>query len=177
MNEVLQFWFKENSSEQWFNKDDAFDQLLRDRFGDTLERASRGELYDWRATPQGRVAEIVVLDQFSRNIRRGTPGSFANDAAALVLAQEIVGSGLLEALNAEERVFALMPYMHSESKVIHEQADRLFKQWTPEENHGFELRHKVIIDRFDRYPHRNAILGRTSTAEELEFLTQPDSSF
>ena len=118
-----------------------------------------------------------MLDQFSRNIYRDTAKAFAQDAMALVLAQEAVASGALLQLNADERNFLLMPYMHSESAVIHQQAEALFKHYAPENNYQFELKHKVIIDRFGRYPHRNAILGRVSTTEELEFLKQPGSDF
>lgn len=177
MEKVFQFWFNEISPQQWWIKDKAFDQLISKRFASTLQQASTGELYLWRQSAQGRLAEIIVLDQFSRNIYRDTPQAFAQDAMALVLAQEAIASGALQQLNADERNFLLMPYMHSESAVIHQQAELLFKQYAPENNYQFELKHKVIIDRFGRYPHRNAILGRTSTTEEVEFLLQPGSGF
>ncbi len=119
---------------------------------------------------QGRLAEIIVLDQFSRNVYRDTPRAFAQDALALVLAQELVASGQDRSLPEAQRVFAYMPYMHSESALVHAQAVELFTQLGIQDNLNFELRHKAIIDRFGRYPHRNAILGRTSSAEELAFL-------
>lgn len=175
---VLAFWFQELPSRQWWSVDPALDALLRERFLPLLNQAIRGELFEWRATPQGRLAEIIVLDQFSRNIHRGMPAAFAQDPMALALSQEAVSAGALEGLaDPHERVFLLMPHMHSESQRVHVQAERLFGQWTPPGNLDFELRHKAIIDRFGRYPHRNAILGRTSTPEEWAFLQQPGSSF
>lgn len=177
-DQVLDFWFKEAGSETWFVKNPDFDKVLTDRFSDTLKQAAAAEFYAWRSTAQGRLAEIIVLDQMSRNIHRDSPLAFAQDAMALTLAQEAVAAGVLdEFTQLDDRRFILMAYMHSESKLIHEQAEWLFKQYTNEEIYGFEIRHKVIVDRFGRYPHRNAILGRTSTAEEVEFLTQPNSSF
>ena len=174
---ILHFWFEELTAKQHFVKDTALDETIRTRFGDTLEAAARCELYAWRATAEGRLAEIIVLDQFSRNVFRDTPRAFAQDALALVLAQELVASGQDRSLPAAQRVFAYMPYMHSESALVHAQATELFSQPGMENNLNFELRHKTIIDRFGRYPHRNAILGRTSSAQELAFLSEPGSSF
>lgn len=174
---ILTFWFKDIDPAQWWKVDPAFDTLLRDRYGALLAQAAQGECADWRLDARGRLAEIVVLDQFSRNIHRNTPQAFAQDGMALVLAQEAVANGALDHLDATERAFLLMPYMHSESRRIHDEAERLFKAWAPDNNYDFELRHKAIIDRFGRYPHRNAILGRGSTAEELAFLQLPGSSF
>jgi uncharacterized protein (DUF924 family) len=175
--EILDFWFGELNNQQRFAKDNALDSQMRDRFGPVLQAASRGELFKWRTTPQGRLAEIIVLDQFSRNIHRGTVAAFAQDAQALVLAQELVASGQDYVLDAGQRTFAYMPYMHSESRLIHVQAVALFSQIGLEGSLAFEHRHKAIIDQFGRYPHRNAAIGRTSTAEELTFLSQPGSSF
>lgn len=175
--DVLNFWFNEIEPKQWWITDPAFDALLKERFLGLLEQAASGELYTWRASVSGRLAEIIVLDQFSRNIYRDTPAAFAQDAMALALAQEAISAGALDELNTDERSFLLMPFMHSESKLIHTQAEQLFKDFTSDKYYGYELRHKVIIDRFGRYPHRNSILGRTSTVEELEFLQQPGSSF
>lgn len=118
-----------------------------------------------------------MLDQFSRNLFRGSALSFAQDLAALVLAQEAVAAGLHLQLAPVERAFLFLPYMHSESRAIHVEAERLYREHAPPGNYDFELRHKAIIDRFGRYPHRNAVLGRASTAEELEFLKRPGSSF
>jgi uncharacterized protein (DUF924 family) len=175
--DILDFWFEELTTRQHFVKDAALDALIRARFGTTLEAAARCELWAWRATPQGRLAEIVVLDQFSRNAYRDTPRAFAQDALALVLAQELVASGQDRSLSIAQRAFAYMPYMHSESELVHAQAVALFSQPGMEDNLNFELRHKEIVDRFGRYPHRNAVLGRTSSALELAFLSEPGSSF
>ena len=177
LSEWLDFWFCQIDPDQWRVKDAAFDRLLSTRFGGLLQQAAAGELYGWRQTPGGRLAEVIVLDQLSRNIHRHTPLAFAQDAMALALAQEAVAAGHLSGFDVRQRIFLLMPYMHSESRLIHGQAERLFRIHTPAENHGFELRHKAVVDRFGRYPHRNAVLGRASTDEELAFLQQPGSSF
>ncbi|WP_298210011.1 DUF924 family protein [Acidovorax sp.] len=174
---ILQFWFEELTPKQHFAKDTALDETIRTRFGDTLDAAARCELYAWRTTAEGRLAEILVLDQFSRNVWRDTPRAFAQDALALALAQELVASGQDRSLPTAQRIFAYMPYMHSESALVHEQAVALFSQPGMEGNLDFELRHKAIIDRFGRYPHRNAVLGRTSTPQERMFLNEPGSSF
>nr|WP_295768863.1 DUF924 family protein [Rhodoferax sp.] len=175
--DILHFWFEELSDQQRFARDAALDATMRERFGAVLRAASRGELFKWRAAPQGRLAEIIVLDQFSRNIHRDTVAAFAQDAQALTLAQELVASGQDYVLDAVRRSFAYMPYMHSESPLIHMQAVALFSQAGLEKTLSFEQRHKAIIDQFGRFPHRNAILGRASTVEELVFLNQPGSSF
>ena len=174
---ILRFWFEEIQPAQWWKVDPAFDALLRERYAALLDQAAQGECYTWRGSARGRLAEILVLDQFSRNIHRDTPRAFAQDGIALVLAQEAVAAGALEELEPIQCAFLLLPYMHSESRLIHVEAERLYKQWAPEDNYHFELRHKDIIDRFGRYPHRNAILGRESSAEEIEFLKQPGSRF
>ena len=136
-----------------------------------------GELFEWRDEPQGRLAEIIVLDQFSRNIFRNTREAFAQDGMALVLAQEAVRAQVDTSLTPIERSFLLLPYMHSESKQIHVLAEQLYRTFAPQDNYEFELKHKDIVDRFGRFPHRNVILGRVSTDEELEFLKQPGSAF
>ena len=174
---ILHFWFEELTAKQHFVKDAALDESIRARFGDTLEAAARCELFAWRATNEGRLAEIIVLDQFSRNVYRDTPRAFAQDALALVLAQELVAIAQDRILPEAQRVFAYMPYLHSESVLVHTQAVALFTQLGIQDNLNFELRHKAITDRFGRYPHRNAILGRTSRAEELAFLNEAGSSF
>lgn len=176
-DDIISFWFEETPPARWWKVDPEFDTLLRTRFLGLLNRAAAGELNAWRDSPRGRLAEVIVLDQFSRNIHRGTPGAFAQDPIALVLAQEAVRTGALAALPPAQANFLLMPYMHSESRAIHEQAVPLFTAHAPADNLQFELRHKAIVDRFGRYPHRNAILGRVSTPEEEVFLTEPGSSF
>lgn len=174
---ILHFWFEELTDKQHFVKDVSLDEAIRARFGEVLEAAARCELFAWRTTAEGCLAEIILLDQFSRNIYRDTPRAFAQDPLALVLAQELVASGLDRSLPITQRVFAYMPYMHSESSLVHTQAVPLFSQPGLEDNLNFELRHKAIIDRFGRFPHRNAVLGRASSAEELAFLSEPGSSF
>lgn len=176
-HQVLDFWFAEIDPVMWFKKDDEFDRLLHTRFGQLWQAAAHGELAHWRATITGRLAEIIVLDQFSRNLFRNTPRSFSCDGMALVLAQEAIATGLCETLPVEQRGFLYLPFMHSESALIHQQAVALFSQLSNGNQLEFELRHKAIIDRFGRYPHRNEILGRESTLEEQEFLRQPGSGF
>jgi len=175
--EIIDFWFAEIDPNLWFKKDEAFDQQLRQRFSTVHRAAAEGELYAWRRQPEGRLAEIIVLDQFSRNMFRETAQAFAYDNVALVLSQVTVEAGDDQRVDPSRRAFMYMPFMHSESPLIHEQAVKLFSQSGLERNLEFELKHKAIIDRFGRYPHRNAILGRESTDEELEFLQQPGSSF
>jgi uncharacterized protein (DUF924 family) len=174
---ILHFWFTELTPKDHFAKDAALDETIRTRFGATLEAAARCELFDWRTTPEGRLAEVLVLDQFSRNVYRNTPQAFAQDALALALAQELVASGQDRSLPLAQRSFAYMPYMHSESALVHTQAVALFAQLGNEDTLRFEQRHQAIIERFGRYPHRNAILGRESTPEELAFLGEPGSGF
>lgn len=175
--DVNRFWFDEIDPSLQFKKDPDFDAEVLTRFAATHAAAAACELSHWRTDSKGRLAEIIVLDQFSRNMFRDRPQAFAYDAQALVLAQEAVALGLHEQLPAKHRAFMIMPYMHSESALIHEQAVQLFSVPGLEENLRFERHHKAIIDRFGRYPHRNAILGRRSTAEETEFLSQPGSGF
>ena len=175
--EILRFWFEEIDPSQWWKKDDAFDQLIRARFSEIHARATRCELYDWRTDARGRLAEIIVLDQFSRNMFRGSPLSFASDTLALALAQEAVAVKADSALSPAERSFLYLPFMHSESLKIHAVAMDLYQRNGIQSNLDFEIRHKQIIERFGRYPHRNGILGRISTEEELEFLRRPGSGF
>jgi len=169
--DILAFWFSESAG-KWFKKSAAFDALIRERFLGTYEKAVRGETAAWRETPPGRLAEIIVLDQFSRNLYRDSAKAFENDAHALALAQEAVRIGADRALTGVQRQFLYMPYMHSESREAHQRALRLFLSlpiwcWG---SLFFELRHKAIIDRFGRYPHRNEVLRRASTPEERNFL-------
>lgn len=175
--DVLAFWFETLSSRQHFAKDAALDAQIRARFGATLDAAARGELQGWRTDAPGRLAEVLVLDQFPRNIHRDTPLAFACDALALRLARELVALGLDGALPVPQRAFAYIPYMHSEDLAAHAEALPLFSQPGLENNLHFLHRHTEILRRFGRYPHRNAVLGRVSTPEELAFLQQPGSSF
>ncbi|MEX0337228.1 DUF924 family protein [Vibrio tubiashii] len=175
--DVLDFWFNELEPKDWFVSSSELDKTITFRFGDLLKSAAQSELFTWRDSAKGRLAEVIVLDQFSRNIYRNTPKAFAQDPLALALAQEAISLGLDQELETKQRSFLYMPFMHSESAIIHQQAVELFNVVGMENNYEFELKHKVIIDRFGRYPHRNDILGRSSSPEEVEFLTQPGSSF
>ncbi|MBX9474848.1 DUF924 domain-containing protein [Yersinia enterocolitica] len=174
---ILKFWFSEMDPALWFKKDEDFDAHLRQHFGAIWQAASKGELAHWRLNIEGRLAEILILDQFSRNLFRDLPTSFSCDGMALVLAQEAVSSGKAELLSDTQRGFLYLPFMHSESVLIHQQALKLYTELGNETQLDYELRHKAIIDRFGRYPHRNHILGRVSSAEEQAFLLQPGSAF
>ncbi|MDK2777260.1 MAG: DUF924 domain-containing protein [Pseudomonadota bacterium] len=174
---VMDFWFRELQPKQWWVRDAALDAQIRQRFTALHAAAAAGELFHWRRAAAGRLAEVIVLDQFSRNMFRDTAQAFATDALALVLAQEAVAAAADQQLPVQQRVFFYMPYMHSESLRIHDEALTLFSQPGLESNLDFEHRHRTILERFGRYPHRNAILGRDSSAAETAFLTQPGSSF
>lgn len=175
--EIVQFWFDEIDRKQWYAKNPEFDAMLRQRFGDIHRRATQCELASWRATAQGRLAEIIILDQFSRNLGRDTGAAFASDSLALCLTQHAIAAGADHQLEPIQRSFMYMPMMHSESILIHDHAVLLFDQPGLENSLKFERLHRDIIVRFGRYPHRNAILGRESSAEELDFLAGPHSSF
>lgn len=176
-NNVLHFWFQELTPNLRFAKSEALDQKIRERFLETFEAALAGKTAEWRKTPEGRLAEIIVLDQFSRNMFRDTAKAFSGDALALQLAQAAVAASDDQKIPIDQRAFLYMPYMHSEDPKVHEHAVELFSQKGLEYNLRFEYAHKKIIDRFGRYPHRNEALGRVSTPEELEFLQEDGSSF
>ncbi|MDX1706059.1 DUF924 family protein [Pseudidiomarina sp.] len=175
--EVLQFWFHELQPDQWWAKDDKLDQQIAKRFAPCLDQAAAGELAHWRDEAEGRLAEIIVLDQFSRNIYRGKPEAFMQDRVALVLAQEAIRVGAHVLLSPVQRSFLYLPFMHSESRLIQQQAAELYRDNGIDENYRFALKHQAIIERFGRYPHRNETLGRESTPAERQFLKQPDSGF
>ena len=174
---ILQFWFDDIKPAQWWVKDNDFDQLIKDNYAALHASTHLCELYHWRQTPRGRLAEIIVLDQFSRNMYRDQPQSFASDPLALALSQEAIIAEADQELTPTEKIFLYMPFMHSESAAIHKVAVALYEANGIESNYQFELKHKAIIDEFGRYPHRNEILGRVSTPAELEFLSGPGSSF
>jgi uncharacterized protein (DUF924 family) len=176
-DDILYFWFTEAGPDAWWKKSKTFDDLVRRRFGALYDVAAKGELYGWRARAEGRLAEIIVLDQFPRNMFRDSARAFESDTMSLALSQEAVRLGVGAHWDANRRAFLYMPHMHSESVRVHEAALELFAGPGLENNLDFEKRHKAIIDRFGRYPHRNAVLGRASTPEEIEFLKQPGSSF
>lgn len=174
---VISFWFETLTTKDWWRKDEQLDELIRAKFSSLHSRVAQGEMENWRVFDEGRLAEIIVLDQFSRNMFRDQPGAFAYDQKALQLAYLAVESGILERFEERERQFILMPYMHSESLAVHEQALPLFTRYCSKSTLSFEKRHASIIERFGRYPHRNQVLGRESTPQEMEFLTRPGSSF
>ena len=175
--DILTFWFEEIEESKWWIKDLQFDEMISERFADVHRAANCCELSHWRTTAAGRLAEIIVLDQFSLNMFRDTALSFASDSLALALAQEAISVGADASLNQSQRNFMYMPFMHSESLLIHDAAVKLYTKNDSQHSLDFELKHRDIIKKYGRYAHRNAILGRTSTPAELEFLTQANSSF
>ncbi len=174
---VIRFWFEEIDPSLWWAKDDTFDQLIIDRFSKLHASAVCCELYKWRKAALGRLSEIIILDQFSRNMFRDSPLAFASDSLALALSQEAIWAGIDKDLSPIQRNFIYMPFMHSESLEIHERAVELFEKNGIQPSCDFEMKHKKIIEQFGRYPHRNKVLGRVSTKEEIEFLKQPNSGF
>ena len=186
---VLDFWFLPpdhsghgQARAQWFRKDEGFDAQIRTRFGALIDAAIAGGLRAWDATPHGALARLVVLDQFTRNVHRGTSRAFAGDSQALALAASMTQQGLDRQLAPMLRAFAYLPFEHAEDLAMQARAVELFQRLAQAQP-GFESmldyaeRHQEVIARFGRFPHRNAILGRTSTPQELEFLRQPGSSF
>jgi uncharacterized protein (DUF924 family) len=185
----LAFWFGAADDpqhgqprKQWFEKDTAFDAGIRERFGALIERALRGELAHWVSTPAGALAEIIVLDQFTRNVFRGTARAFAGDARALAAARALVAGGADRTLTGVQRQFIYLPFEHDEDLASQREALRLFAELERDEPVVGDLvswaqKHLDIIERFGRFPHRNAALGRISTPEEVAFLQQPGSSF
>ena len=167
MKKVLTFWFQTLTPSDWFTKSDDLDRRITEQFEALYYQIVAGETSHWRDSPSGRLAEIIVLDQFTRNMFRGTPKSFSADGQALMLAQEAVRVGDDQKLDPVERGFLYMPYMHSESPLVHEKALELFRDLS---NLNFEIKHKAIIDQFGRYPHRNEVLGRSSTPQEIEWM-------
>ena len=167
---VLSFWFEELEPRARFRRSAAVDSAIRDRFLPTHRAAAAGELWRWRQTPAGRCAEIIVLDQFSRNLFRDSPRAFAQDGMALALAQEAVARGDDRRMDDDQRYFTYMPYMHSESLAVHDEALRLFTALGNATALHYEQRHREEIERFGRYPGRNAALGRESTEAEVAWL-------
>lgn len=165
---VYKFWFEDHGKDDWFGADPAFDTQVRDQFSDTFECVARGEAAPWRSSTQGRVAEIIVLDQFSRQLFRGQARAFATDGMALVLAQEAVANGHDQAMSDLEKLFSYMPFMHSESLAIHNSAQKLFKAT----GNSSAKPHREILEKFGRYPKRNAALGRQSTPEERAYIAK-----
>jgi uncharacterized protein (DUF924 family) len=187
--QVLDFWFGAPDSAEfgtqrkaWFVKDAAFDRRIVERFGPTIERALRGELDAWAQTPSGALARILLLDQFTRNAFRGDRRAFAGDAQALAAAIALVGSRQDESLAPLMRAFAYLPFEHAEGLAMQEEAIRLFTRLvrsSPELSSMLDYahRHRAVIERFGRFPHRNALLGRQSTAEERVHIATPGTAF
>ncbi|MDB5621521.1 MAG: hypothetical protein JWR39_84 [Devosia sp.] len=177
-DDVLQFWFTEHGREDWFGGKPEFDQQLAQRFADTHPHVARGEAWTWRRTPAGRLAEIIVLDQFSRQLHRGSREAFACDPMALALAQEAIAAGADHGVDAIRRPFFYLPFMHSESPVIQREGVRLYQALGDPEQLEFQLQHLHAIERFGRFPFRNKALGRLSTPEEQQYIAQAgDRSF
>lgn len=167
---VLRFWFAEVQPAQWWKADPAFDALIARRFGRLHQVAAQGGLSAWRSTARGCLAEVIVLDQFSRNLYRGQAQAFASDGLALMLARQAVARGLDADLAPAERHFLYLPWMHAESLAVHVEAEVLFTRLGKPEVLREEHRHRAILERFGRYPARNAALGRATTATEAAFL-------
>ena len=174
---VIAFWFEECKPEQWYMKDQAFDEVIRDRFEVTVTAALASRLDGWADDAEGCLALILLLDQFTRNIHRDSPRAFSGDDMALALSLRCVDRDYLAHEDAAYRQFMLMPMMHSENLEIQDRSLPLFEKLTNPLTHEYAVKHRDIIARFGRFPHRNAILGRPSSAEETEFLKQPGSSF
>lgn len=196
MEDVLGFWFGDLDADgrasdehraRWWRKDEAFDQLMRDRFAALHVAVLAGQRDGWLASPRGQLATIVVLDQFSRNMFRGSDGMHTGDARAQEIARDGIGRGADRALAHDERAFFYMPLMHSEALSDQDRCVELFTAWRDELSEPlrskvaglvpYAEKHREIVRRFGRFPHRNAILGRAPTAEELAFLKEPGSSF
>lgn len=176
---VLDFWFGEAGPERWFVKDPAFDTLVDERLGKAHAEAVAGAYDDWRDTAEGALALCILLDQAPRNLFRDSARAFASDAAAVAVARDAVARGLDQApgMTDSMRLFLYTPFMHSEDLADQEHCVSLFAHSGSEGNHGYAVRHRDIIARFGRFPHRNAVMGRESSEAELAFLREPGSSF
>lgn len=165
---VLKFWFDPKNVPYHFEENPEFDEEIRVKFSDLFERAYKGLLWPWRVTIFGRLAEVIILDQFSRNLFRGDGKSYSQDKMALILSQEIISHGDYDLLNQEEKKFALMPFMHSEDIEIHHMGLPYFEELGDELTLEYARSHMEILEKFGRYPFRNEALGRESTPEELK---------
>ena len=176
-NDILTFWFHEIEPKRWWKKDKKFDELLRYRFLNIYYDAINSKLKSWRISEKGRLAEIIVIDQFSRNLFRDKPDAYYHDSLAIFLSKELIHLKLHLKLNKHEKIFTFMPFMHSE--IFEDQiiSLSLYSNLGIKENFRSALKHFNIIRKFGRFHHRNKILNRKSTEEELAFLTTPGSSF
>jgi uncharacterized protein (DUF924 family) len=185
--EVLDYWFTDRVQALCFERDADFDAEIRSRFGEAVAEAQSGGFEEWRTTPEGTLALVILIDQMSRNIHRGSALAFAGDARALEIARQAVEAGFDRHLTFTQRRFLYLPFEHSEDPTVHKQGLALFASLAvdcaPEHNVDaavqlvYAARHAEIVFRFGRYPHRNAVLGRVSTPEEEAFLNEPMSSF
>lgn len=176
-DDILGFWFRELKPEQWYKSDPALDAEIARRFGAIHETLSQRVPHERRKSPRDVLAAVIVLDQFSRNIHRGAPRAFAADAAALELALDAVNTALDRKLTTVERQFLYMPFQHSEDAAVQTQSVSLFAALGDANVLEYACAHRDVVARFGRFPHRNAILGRASTPEEISFLKLPGSSF
>jgi uncharacterized protein (DUF924 family) len=177
VDEIIRFWFEELRPKDWFRKGEAVDGTIASRFGATYHEFSSGVPASWLDRPEGFLAAILVLDQFPRNMFRGDARAFATDEPALALAKRAIAEGVDAKLSPEQRSFIYVPFQHSEDKADQARSVALFTALGQPLGIDFALRHQAIVDRFGRFPHRNAVLGRTSTEEEEKFLAEPGSSF
>jgi uncharacterized protein (DUF924 family) len=169
--DVLREWF--GDPERWWKQDAAYDDHLRKAYGEDVEAAIRGELDHWAGTPRGALALVILLDQFARNIHRGTPRMYAGDEKALATCLEVIERGEDLSLSADERQFLYMPLMHSEDRALQQRSLEKFRELG--QSLAWAEHHADIVSRFGRFPHRNALLGRESTEEEIEFLKHASS--
>ena len=170
IQDVLTFWFAEETKERWYHATAEFDDLCRQQFACLVEQAARGELAAWQATGDGALALCLLLDQMPRNIFRGSTRAFATDPMALEVASRAIDQGFDQQLPPEQRQFLYLPFMHSERMVDQERSLALHRQLGDESGLAYAEDHADIVRRFGRFPHRNAILGRQGTEEELAFL-------
>jgi uncharacterized protein (DUF924 family) len=177
VDDIVKFWFGELTPEDWYKADAERDAEIRRRFGPLYENLSVAVPQNWLEMPKGWLAAILVLDQFPRNMFRGDPRAFATDARALALAKQAIAKSVDMRLEPDQRAFIYLPFQHAEDRADQARSLELFTALGNPNNLDFALRHKAIIDRFGRFPHRNAVLGRASTEEELVFLKEPGSSF
>jgi len=176
-DDVLRFWFDETPAIKWFEKDDVFDGCVRARGMALHEQAADLKLASWREDARGALAEVVLLDQFPRNMFRGSPRAYATDDLALKCAEYALDQGFDQALPSMQRRFFYLPFQHSENTEDQARQAALFAALDDAETYKWALRHQEIVDRFGRFPHRNAVLGRETKSEEAAFLLEPHSSF
>lgn len=177
--DILDFWFVETQPKQWFQVNEEFDQGVRERFFEPYEMAARGEFDEWQKNSDGALALCILLDQMPRNMFRGTPKAFATDNKALVIAKYAISKGLDQVLSPQKRRFLYLPFEHSENLNDQRRSVELFEKMKDDDPLGYDyaLRHLKVIEKYDRFPHRNKILGRDNTPEEEEYLARPDAGF